>query len=287
VLVRQLTAAGLVCAAVASADEAYQVLRAAALRDEPFHAALLDQCMPETDGLALARTITADPVLAALRLLVLSSSGDRPDGATLAEAGILAWLQKPVRRQHLLGTLARVLSTPDAAETASPGASAGQTRTVEAAHAVAAQTLLGSSTGAADASPGRLLLAEDNPVNQKVGRRLLERLGYDVDIVGNGREAVAAVRDTCYAAVLMDCQMPEMDGYEAAREIRRGEAAGAHLPIIAMTAAAMDDDRTRCLEAGMDGYVAKPFRPADLEEVLDGLGLGHTAAAPPEPVRAW
>jgi signal transduction histidine kinase/CheY-like chemotaxis protein len=274
VLVRQLAAVGLACSAVAGADEACQVLRAAALRDEPFHAALLDQCMPETDGLALARTLTADPTLAGLRLLVLSSSGDRPDGATLAAAGILAWLQKPVRRQHLLGMLARVLATPAAPQAASSCAPRGTTRAVEPARAADGPAVLEPSTASSGGSSRRLLVAEDNPVNQKVARRLLERLGYDVDIVGNGREAVAATADASYAAVLMDCQMPEMDGFAATTEIRRREAAWAHLPIIAMTAGAMDDDRTRCLDAGMDAFVAKPFHPADLEQALGALGLG-------------
>jgi CheY-like chemotaxis protein len=260
VLARQLSAAGLVCEAAPCADAALHVLRTAALRNEPFHAALLDQCMPGMDGLTLARTIEADSALAGLRLLVLSSSGDRPDSAALAEAGTPIWLQKPLRRQQLLGMLARALEPTAAVATPT-------------AHGDSRCSSEEPSRGPSGAASRRLLVAEDNPINQKVARRVLERLGYDVDIVVNGREAVAATTETRYVAVLMDCQMPVMDGFAATAEIRRREAVGAHLPIIAMTAAATDDDRARCLDAGMDAYVAKPFRPADLEQVLDSFGL--------------
>ena len=115
----------------------------------------------------------------------------------------------------------------------------------------------------------RVLVAEDNVVNQKVAVAMLHRLGYDVDVAGDGAQAVMLVADGSYAAVLMDCQMPVMDGYEATAEIRRREGPGTHTPIIAMTAAALVSDQERCLTAGMDGYVAKPVRRAALSAVLD------------------
>ncbi len=277
VLMRQLAAAGLDCSSVRSAREGHQLLRTAEARGEPFALAILDQCMPEMDGITLARAITADPALVGTRLVILSSWGDRPAATVLDQAGIVAWLQKPVRRQHLVETLARVLEmplldrTPPAPADAADMPASGDTR---AGH---------DATGTVvDAPPvrRRLLVAEDNPVNQKVAQRLLDRLGYEVDTVSDGGAAIEAVQRVRYAAVLMDCQMPGVDGFEATAEIRRREAAGSRLPIIAVTAAAMQGDRERCLAAGMDGYIAKPFQPGDLRTVLDEVWAAAGDATP-------
>jgi len=120
----------------------------------------------------------------------------------------------------------------------------------------------------AGGTPCHLLLVEDNPVNQLVAVGLLRRLGYTADVAGDGAQALAMAADTAYAAVLMDCQMPVMDGYAAAEEIRRREGTGARRPIIALTASALAEDRQRCLAAGMDDYISKPIKAAVLAEVL-------------------
>ena len=133
-------------------------------------------------------------------------------------------------------------------------------------------------TDAQSGTKPRLLLVEDNAVNQKVACKMLEKLGYRVDVAGNGQEAVAAHERSPYPLIFMDCQMPEMDGFEATALIRKMEGQSAHTPIVAMTANAMQGDRERCLAAGMDDYVAKPIRPKDLQTVLDTwLGNHHTA----------
>jgi len=130
-----------------------------------------------------------------------------------------------------------------------------------------------------------ILVAEDNPVNQILAARMLERLGYAIELVGDGRQAVAAVKRTRYAAVLMDCQMPELDGYQATEEIRRGERPGEHVPMIAMTANSMPGDREKCLAAGMDDYISKPVRARDLLDTLTrhaSIRGEHEPVDPPE-----
>jgi CheY-like chemotaxis protein len=160
----------------------------------------------------------------------------------------VAVVTKPVRGSRLFETLSSVL---------------GATAAAAAADAVDGLASLPAGT------PGvRVLVVEDNPVNQKVATMILDKLGYRSDVVADGAEAVEALRRVSYAAVLMDCQMPNMDGYEATAVIRRDEAGRGHVPIIAMTASAMEGDRERCLTAGMDDYVAKPVRPAEVAAAL-------------------
>jgi CheY-like chemotaxis protein/HPt (histidine-containing phosphotransfer) domain-containing protein len=208
--------------------------------------------MPGLDGLALARSIKADPVTRSTRLIILTSLGNRPDAATLNAAGIEAFLTKPVRHSHLLETLTRVISQPAASlpvktpKTALHPARAGR--------------------------PGlRVLLAEDNVINQKVARKQLENLGHPTTIVANGREALDALEAGTFDLVLMDCQMPVMDGYEATRQLRaRFESTGRQPPvIIALTAHAMRGDREGCIRAGMDDYLEKPVRPEALEKIIE------------------
>ena len=223
------------------------LMRSALAAGDPYAIAVLDMCMPELDGLELAGLISADEALADTRLIMLSSVVDI-DPAALRHAGVRDVLSKPVRSSELYDRLVTLVAgTPDrTARTTEP-----------VAQAPAAST------------SARVLVVEDNLVNQLVAEGLVSHLGYAVDIVANGAEAVDAVAGTAYAAVLMDCHMPVMDGYAATEEIRRREAGGERVPIIAMTAGVTSEDRERCLACGMDAYVAKPIDVAALSEVLN------------------
>ena len=235
-----------------SAVEALGLLRAAS-DDERYDLAILDMQMPVMDGLDLARAIKSDPALAPLRLVLLTSLGQPPeDVARYREWGISACLTKPVRQTELHDCLVSVLSAP-------VGIATAVADVVVPAH---------PGTGAPQAR-SRILVVEDNAVNQKVTVHLLDKLGYRADVAANGIEALEALAYIPYAAVLMDCRMPEMDGFEATRQIREREReSGAHVPIIAMTANVMQGDRERCLEAGMDDYISKPVKIEDLAPSL-------------------
>ena len=241
-----LTASRCLPTSVPGAAEALVELRAAAGSGQPYDVALLDLNMPEVDGLQLAREIRQDPALGGLVLLLLTSSGQRGQAEQSAEAGINGYLAKPIRAGQLdsvlLGCIGRDAAEPRAAVTLA----------MPTAERIAA----------------RLLLAEDNPVNRKVAVHTLRRVGYDVEVVGNGQEALDALARNEYDAVLMDCQMPVLDGFSATEELRRREAGGRRTPVIALTASAMASDRDRCLAAGMDDYLTKPLRAADLAAVL-------------------
>ena len=244
VLDRILVGWGCLPDAVDGAEPGLDLLVSAALAGRPYDVMLLDLNMPGVDGYELARRATQDPRLAGLRLVMLTSSGQRGEAERAAEAGVAGYLTKPVRSAQLRGVLLTVLDR-----------SADQTKDVVTTEHPAVR---GS----------RLLLAEDNPVNQKVAQLTLQRLGYDVDVVSDGAQALAALASGSYDAVLMDCQMPVMDGFAATQELRLREVAGRHTPVIALTASAMASDRERCLEAGMDDYVSKPIRSEDLAVVL-------------------
>ncbi len=174
-----------------------------------------------------------------------------------------ACLAKPARSSQLRDALLRVVS-PES-------------------EAVSALTSLHARTAAVPPAPvqvrGYILIAEDNAVNQRLAARLVERLGYRADLAHNGRDAVNAVSRFGYSAILMDCQMPEMDGFEATAEIRRREGPDRRTPIIAMTAHAMSGDREKCLNAGMDDYISKPIRPEELDKVLERWTLPRAAAS--------
>ncbi len=246
--------------AVASAAEALDVLRRAAAAGEPFPLVLLDAMMPEVDGFALAERIKQNPDLAGSVLLMLSSAG-RPDDAHRCERlGIALYLTKPVKQSELLNAIltARHEAAPAEEHHPAEGAAPGARRL-------------------------RVLLAEDNLVNQRLAVRLLEKAGHAVTVVGNGREAVAALEREAFDAVLMDVQMPEMGGFEATALIRdREKGTGRHVPIIAMTAHAMKGDRERCLAGGMDDYVAKPVRARELFEAIGRVVLAERPARPAE-----
>jgi PAS domain S-box-containing protein len=255
-------------ATAADGAQALLLLHEAARDGEPFEVAVLDGNMPGMDGLELAAEIRRDPVLRGLKLVMLTSGGERPEGARAV--GITHYLTKPVRRAALLTTVAEVL----AGAAASGGAGrrpalAGWTRR--------------RSGGAPEGGSVRVLVAEDNEVNHLVVEGLLGRRGIASDVAHNGREALAMLAERAYDLVLMDCQMPELDGYEATASIRAGEAGAgaASVRIVAMTANAMGGDRERCLGAGMDDYLSKPLRPDDLDAVLE-----RSLAPQPAAVRA-
>jgi PAS domain S-box-containing protein len=243
VFCEQLRSWGCVPGEAVGGAAALAALDAAAAR-EPYQVVLLDMHMPEMDGEMTAAAIRADPRFAALPLVLLSSGGARGTAAEMHLKGFAAALTKPVRQSHLLEVV---------------GAVAGEVQREEVRRAPRPTIDLGL----------RVLVAEDNPVNQQVALQMLARLGCRASAVGNGAEAVAAIERDTYDAVLMDVQMPEMDGFEATAVIRRREAErGGHLPIIAMTARAMEGDRERCLAAGLDAYLAKPVKTEDLARAL-------------------
>jgi len=248
----QLTNWGIAHHAVESGREALAALRAAAAVGQPFDLLILDHHMPEMDGQMLAAAVRADDAIASTRMVMMTSLGHF-DPDALREAGISVRLIKPVKQAQLRATLARVL---DETETARPAPAAPVV-----AVPVARATPIGEK-------PARILVAEDNPVNQRVILLQLRQLGYAADAVANGNEAVAAVIQQTYDIVLMDCQMPELDGYQATQQIREQEAGQTRVPIIAMTAHALAGDRDKCLAAGMDDYISKPVKTAALAEVL-------------------
>jgi two-component system, sensor histidine kinase and response regulator len=242
-------------------------LRTAAANGEPFDMALLDYNMPGMDGIELAKRITADVSISRTRLVLLTSLIDRGEGETAQSAGIEAYLIKPVRQQSLLESIATVMGIQDSRR---------------ARPIVTQRSLAEARSGARK----HVLVAEDNFVNQKVALRMLEKIGYRADVASNGREAVDAVVRHRYEAVLMDCQMPVMDGYEATRAIRGLDDEDRRAtPIIAMTAGAMKDDEHRARAAGMDDYLAKPVKVERLEETLArwiSSGTQESAPAPAE-----
>jgi signal transduction histidine kinase/CheY-like chemotaxis protein len=235
------------------AGTALECLRGARDRGQPFQAAILDLQMPGMDGLGLARAIRTEHGDQSPALVLLTSRGERLSTAQMAEHGLVACELKPVQHDRLRATLGRALDgrVPPPAAPPSPALAAGAPVELKAGF--------------------RILLAEDNPVNQKVSLLQLRRLGYLADVVADGAQALAALRTRSYDLVLMDQQMPVMDGLEATRCIRAADAAEglpADLPIIALTANAMAGDREACLAAGMTDYLAKPVRPHELEAML-------------------
>jgi PAS domain S-box-containing protein len=244
-LASQLRAWEITADLAAGAGEALELLRKAAAESNPYDMALLDMDMPEMDGLTLAGILRADPDLAAVRLLLLSSVWVEAEAA--AEAGFVGHLTKPVRLSNLYDALMLAISP-------APAGTVGD---------------FASYPLAAVGSRGTLLIVEDHPINQEVARGIVAKLGYGSDIAGNGLEALQALELRSYDAVLMDCHMPEMDGFQATAEIRRMEAGRSHIPIIAMTAGALVNDREKCIAAGMDDYLSKPVKDRELEGVLN------------------
>jgi signal transduction histidine kinase/CheY-like chemotaxis protein len=250
---------GMKPALAAGGREALAMMRAAADAGTPFPLVLCDIGMPEIDGFELARRVMRDPGLRA-GIVVLVSGPQNIDVSRCRDLGISGWLSKPVRKAELAAAIARALGQDDSGrEQASP-----VTRRLPDEPAAGL----------------RILVAEDNPVNQHLIRRLLDKDGNRVVVVGNGEDAVHAAGRETFDLVLMDVQMPKMDGLEATTRIREAEkATGARHRIFAMTAHAMTGDREQCLAAGMDGYLTKPMRPKELAEIVAAV-RAEVAALP-------
>ena len=247
-------------------ESALAKLREAMEDRSPFDLAILDMEMPDMDGAMLGRKIKADPKLCSTALVLLTSRGNRGDAREMQKIGFAGYLTKPIKGSQLRDCLAVVVSRKSPESKIEP-------LPLVTRHSVAEN----------NKRRIRILLAEDNIINQKVALRHLEKIGYRADAVANGKEVLSALEGIPYDLILMDVQMPEMDGFEATAAIRRKEReTGGHIPIIAMTAHAMKGDRERCLEAGMDDYVSKPIQPQSLIEVIgrwiDKGGLGKPEA---------
>jgi two-component system sensor histidine kinase/response regulator len=234
----------------ASGEEALRLLRFTAT-DDPFELAILDMQMPKMDGLMLARKIKEDPLTSAVQLVMLTSLGHHLDPDELKSAGVDACVLKPVQQARLLERLSEVLS----------GSLSKWAETVKASGRL---PRLHSSSRV----PVNILVAEDNRINQMVALGLLQKMGYAADLASNGVEVLVAMKKTPYDIIFMDCQMPELDGYETTRRIRSEQRV--HVPrIIAMTANAIRGEEERCLEAGMDDYLSKPVRMEELRLTLE------------------
>ena len=236
----------------ADGDVALALLREAADQGDLFRIALLDQQMPGMDGIELGLKIKADPHLRATIMIMITSMGQRGDVTTLEKMGFAGYLAKPVRQSHLFDCLSMALGRATAGD--------------KTAGIITRHTLIESAPHTA-----RILLAEDNIINQKVAQAQLKKLGYTSDVVANGLEAVQALVRINYDLVLMDCLMPEMDGFEATAQIRSSdsEVRNHEIPIVALTANAMQGEREKCLEAGMNDYLAKPVKREELAMVLE------------------
>jgi signal transduction histidine kinase/DNA-binding response OmpR family regulator len=243
---------------VATAREAIRLLREAREHGEPYRLVLTDAHMPEMDGFSLAERIGQDAELRSTIIMMLTS-GDRPgDSGRCEQLGIAAYLSKPIKQSELLDAIMLAM-----------GVTAVEDAGMEKARVRQPARL----------RPLRILLAEDSRVNQKLAVALLKKEGHEVTVASNGKEAVAAFESRIFDVALMDVKMPEMDGFQATAVIRAQEKqTGAHIPIIAMTAHALNGDRQRCLEAGMDDYVAKPIRAVQLFEAIEGVVGGKDGA---------
>jgi signal transduction histidine kinase/DNA-binding response OmpR family regulator len=263
ILCDELRMMGIRADSAAGGAEALDTLYSAASRD-PYQIAVLDMHMPAMDGLELAQRIRRDPALKGLTLVMLSSVGQDVPTQRLRELRVTRWLTKPVSQQQLRECMLQLVenegNAPDDSDTQGLGAGRpeGGTRVL------------------------RILLAEDNPVNQEVAAAMLQALGCACDVVGNGHEALEAIARERYDAVLMDCQMPVMDGFEATRRLREGEAASGapRLPVIALTAHVLEGHREQCLAAGMDRYLSKPYTQQQLKEELRQCMIGGSGSAP-------
>ncbi len=221
---------------------------------DPFQVALIDNLMPDQNGMDLGRIIKENPEIAAVRLIMMTSLGQRGDGALLEGIGFSGYLTKPIRQWQLRECLALVMGQNDGPVEKSAG------------KLVTRHTVTESQKRRV-----KILLAEDNATNQIVALKLIEKLGYHADVVTNGREVIDTLRRLRYDLVFMDCQMPEMDGFEATRSIRNVSSGvlNPSIPIIAMTAHARKEFRDECLKAGMNDYMAKPIHPGELTRALD------------------
>ncbi|MHB9027250.1 MAG: response regulator [Candidatus Latescibacterota bacterium] len=263
ILKHQTEAWGMRCQTASGGKEALELLRSSADAD-PFRVAILDLHMPDMDGIELARAIKQESSLPEIHLIMLTSVGYLGDAELARNAGIEIYLSKPVRQSRLYNSLLASLLTVGEGIPGDPHADRGDVYKPIVSF------------------PARILLVEDNPVNQELGFAMLTSFGCKVEIASNGREAVEAFSKTSFDLIFMDCQMPEMDGFEATRAIREMESPeGRHALIVALTAHAMEGDREVCLNAGMDDYLSKPFNMEMLRSVLERW-VPSECVSPPE-----
>jgi CheY-like chemotaxis protein/HPt (histidine-containing phosphotransfer) domain-containing protein len=295
VLLDMVAAWGCNAGVAEGAKEALVMLRGAVDDGRPFDVLLLDANMPDIDGYAFARMVSDDPRLADTPMVMLTSSAQHGETDRTQQAGIVAYLTKPVRSARLRSAVNVALGSTVATDpSGSPRrGSDPRHRATAPSNDVHHLSANAEDASARDSDHDRaceragadcVLVVEDHLVNQKVLTAMLAKLGYRAAVAVNGFEALEAVRRNDYAAVLMDCQMPEMDGYETVERLRRSEGHDRHTFVIAVTATAMTGDRDRCLAAGMDDYLAKPVSVKSLEAVLARWAprqADHTTAAPP------
>jgi two-component system sensor histidine kinase/response regulator len=266
--------------AVAGGEQALAELRRAAAAGDSYPLVLLDAQMPEMDGFTLATRIQQEPDLARATVMMLTSLGHQTDVGRCRELGLASYLVKPVKQSELLRAILSALGASECRWAQSRKET--PTETMRPSPSAAP-----SNKGAQAAAAGgglKILLAEDNAVNQMLAKRLLEKLGHRVAVVGDGPEALAALDREEFDLVLLDIQMPGLDGFEVALAVRRREQeTGRRLPLIALTAHAMQGDRERCLGAGMDGYLSKPINPAQLRAVIDEVMTRTAPACPSRP----
>ncbi len=269
VLSGQLLPAGHVVESTSRANDVVAMLKSAVAGGAPYDLVIADDQMADADGSWLARQLKSDPALEQVPLVLLTSVDRHGSTRRLADLGFAGYLTKPVRGRELRACVERVMDTTK---------QEGWHTQLVTRSSLAAERLHGHYRG-------RVLVAEDNVVNQQVTRRFLERLGCSVELAENGLRAVEMCTQANFDLVLMDVQMPIMDGLTATREIRRQEGQGRYIPIIALTASAMTDELDRCLQAGMDGLLTKPLEPLRLREFMDRHGLRSARDATLESAR--
>jgi len=252
----QLSNIGMRVTTTADPHQAIDMLRTAVEAGDPYSLALLDYLMPNMNGEQLGRAILADETLSSVPLILFTSSAQRGDGKHFKEIGFSGYLSKPILQDTLHQTLASVLAAKEKENEKAPFITRYQ-----------ASEALVSQNNALQQLNGRILLVEDNIVNQKVALSMLRKLGLYIETADDGKEAVEYWSQSKYDLILMDCQMPKLDGYAATKLIREQEQEE-HIPIIALTANAMDGAEEKCLTAGMNDYIAKPFKQADLASIL-------------------
>lgn len=274
---------------VSSGEEALEILQLACVNGDPFQIVISGSRFPDMDGETLLRIIRATPLIREAALLMMLTPGEQANGSSLLEAGTMGTLSKPLRFSQLKGRLleaweANARQKPTAVDSSSDlpdrRATEGADGCLARGQCVSASGATGSEAGRAsidreatepeDLAPrSRVLVAEDNPVNQRVAVQMLRKLGFDADVAGDGKEAIEMWARSRYQLILMDCHIPEMDGFEATAEIRRREPQTDHVPIIALTGNALQTDCEKCLAAGMDDYLTKPV---DLDKLRLMLG---------------
>ncbi len=253
ILQRYLEAWGFICDAAWSGEMGLTLMHAAVKAKAPYDVVISDMQMPYMDGRELGGKIKEDPVLSETKLIMLSSRGMRGDSADVKKIGFSAYLTKPIRRSHLFDCLTMVFGREK------------ENRESDTS------VITRHSVSEARKKNIKILIAEDNIINQKLALKLMEKFGFKADAVANGEEAIRSLSMIPYDLVLMDVQMPEMDGFQATKKIRdpSSRVINHNIPVIAMTAHAMSGDRKLCLDAGMDNYVAKPINPEELLRTIN------------------